>query len=320
MPAAVSLQDVCVRYGDHLAVDRVSLDVQRGEIVGLLGPNGSGKSSILAVTAGAIDPVEGTVTVDGLQRCDDPTAFACRVGLVPQTCALYDELTAQDNLAFFGRLYGLSGQELWRRVIRALSRVGLVDRADHRVSTLSGGMKQRVNLAAALLHDPPVLLLDEPTAALDPAGRDKLLAELSRLRDDGHAILLSTHHLDEAEQGCDRIAILDRGRLVTLGRPGEVLRCGATERAVLYGHLRARPPRFLVRVIREQLGRGAEIEVTGNRLRLAAANKVELGRALAKVLAEGVEVESFHTPSGSLERVTTHHSKELTASATQERR
>jgi ABC-2 type transport system ATP-binding protein len=302
LPVALSLVNVRVRYGPRLAVDGVSLDVRRGEIVGLLGPNGSGKSTLLALAAGVLDPAEGSVSVEGKPRAADPAAFASRVGLVPQECGLYDELTAADNLFFFGKLYGLAGHELRRRVIRVLARVGLTDRAAHRVETFSGGMKQRLNLAVALIHDPPILLLDEPTAALDPAARDALFADLTRLRDDGHAILLSTHHLDEAELGCDRVAVLDRGKLVTCGKPGELLRCRAADRPVLYGQLRVRPPKFLVRAIRDRLGEGVELEVTGRRMRLSAATTEELGIALAMLLAEGIELEAYRTPPGTLER------------------
>jgi ABC-2 type transport system ATP-binding protein len=302
LPVALSLVDVTVRYGARVAVDRVSLDVRRGEIVGLIGPNGSGKSSTLAAAAGVIDAAAGTVTVDGRARAADPTAFAARVGLVPQQPAVYDELTAFDNLAFFGELYGLCGSDLRRRAVRALSRLKLTDRAHQRVSTFSGGLKQRLNLAAALLHDPPVLLLDEPTAALDPASRDGLFADLTRLRDDGHAILLTTHHLDEAESGCDRVAVLEKGALVACGAPADLLRPQAAERAVLYGHLRARPPRYLERAIRRRLGPDIGLEITGRRLRLSAATSEELGHSLGSLLAEGVELEAYRTPAGTVER------------------
>jgi ABC-2 type transport system ATP-binding protein len=303
LPVALSLVNVRVRYGPRLAVDGVSLDVRRGEIVGLLGPNGSGKSTLLALAAGVLDPAEGLVNIEGIARAANPAAFASRVGLVPQECGLYDELTAADNLLFFGKLYGLAGHELRRRVVRVLSRVGLTDRAATRVDTFSGGMKQRLNLAVALIHDPPVLLLDEPTAALDPAARDALFADLFRLRDDGHAILFSTHHLDEAELGCDRIAVLDRGKLVACGRPGELLRCRAADRPVLYGQVRVRPPKFLMRAVRERLGPAIELELTGRRMRLSAATAEELGIALATLLAEGIELEAYRTPPGTLERV-----------------
>jgi ABC-2 type transport system ATP-binding protein len=300
-PPALSLVDVRVRYGGRAAVDGVSLEVRRGEVLGLVGPNGSGKSTTLSVAAGVLDPAGGTVAAEGVTRAADPAGFARRVGFVPQGCGLYDELTAADNLAYFGRLYGLSGHDLRRRVARVLARVGLADRAGHRVATFSGGMKQRLNLAAALTHDPPVLLLDEPTAALDPAGRDALFADLTRLRDDGHAVVLSTHHLDEAEAGCDRVAVLDRGKLTACGPPADVLRGRGAGRAVLYGHLRERPPKFLQRALRRRLGPGVELEVTGRRLRLGAATAADLGAALAAVLAEGLELDTYRTPAGTLE-------------------
>jgi ABC-2 type transport system ATP-binding protein len=283
-------------------VDGVSLSVQRGEIVGLIGPNGSGKSSTLAVAAGVLEPAGGTVAINEITRTADPTSFAMQVGFVPQECGLYDELTATDNLTFFGQLYGLGGHDLYRRVVRVLARVGLTERADTRVSTFSGGMKQRLNLAVALIHDPPVLLLDEPTAALDPASRDALFADLTRLRDDGHAILLTTHHLDEAELGCDRVAVLNQGKLVACGQPSDLLRCRSADRQVLYAHLRVRPPKFLMRAIRQRLAASVEFEITGRRMRLSAANGEELGAALATLLAEGIELETYRTPAGTLER------------------
>jgi ABC-2 type transport system ATP-binding protein len=302
LPVALSLVDVRVRYGKRLALDGVALDVARGEIVGLIGPNGSGKSTTLAVAAGVLDPAEGSVSVNGVSRAEDPAAFAMQIGFVPQECALYDELTAGDNLTFFGKLYGLSGHELHRRVARVLGRVRLSGHGDQRVSTFSGGMRQRLNLAVALIHDPGILLLDEPTAALDPASRDALFADLTRLRDDGHAILLTTHHLDEAEMGCDRVAVLDRGKLVTCGDPNELLRCPGAEHRVLYGQLRVRPPKFLLRAIQKRLGAGIELDVTGRRLRLGAASGEDLGRALSSILAEGLELEGYRTPVGTLER------------------
>ncbi len=302
LPVALSLCEVRVRYGPRWVLDGVSLAVRRGEIVGLLGPNGSGKSTTLAVAAGVREPLAGRVAVEGLSPVSDPAGYARRIGFVPQECALYEELTAAENLDFFGRLYGLSGAELRRRVTRTLARVRLSERAGHRVGSFSGGLKQRLNLAVALLHDPPVLLLDEPTAALDPVSRDALFADLARLRDDGHAVLLSTHHLDEAELGCDRVVVLNAGRVVAVGPPAEVFRCHARERPVLYGHVRSRPPQFLLRAVRQRLGPGVEVEMTGRRLRLTARDTAELGQALAAVLAEGVELETYRTPRGTLER------------------
>ena len=315
MTVALHLQDVRVQFGDRIALAGLSLEVARGEIVGLLGPNGSGKSTALAVAAGVLDPASGTVRVDGRCRSDDPADYASRVGLVPQTSALYEEFTCLENLNFFGRLYGIRGRELQRRVTRALSRVGLADRAAQRAGTLSGGLQQRANLAAALLHDPPVLLLDEPTASLDAASRDLILADLARLRDDGHAILMSTHHLDDVETVCDRVVVLDAGQAVAIGGPSDVVRSASLDRAILYAHLVRRPPRFIERALRQRLGPGIELEITGRRLRLAAPTSQDLGRALAVVLAEGIEAESIRTPPPAIDRLFTRHSVEAPTGA-----
>jgi ABC-2 type transport system ATP-binding protein len=302
-PVALALDTLRVRYGAAVAVDGLTLAVRRGEVVGLLGPNGSGKSSTLAAAAGVIDPADGTVSVDGVRRDRDPAGYARRVGLVPQEPALYDELSAEANLRFFGRLYGLAGDDLRIRVERGLGFARLSDRRRDRVGTLSGGLKQRLNLAAALLHEPPVLLLDEPTAALDPASRDALFAELHDLRDRGHAILLTTHHLDEAEHGCDRIGVLERGKLVACGTPAELIRCRPAGKAVLYAHTREHLPRFFQKSLRRRVGPNVDVEVTGRRRRLAAATQEDLGRALAVVLADGVVLDTFRTPPGRLEHL-----------------
>ncbi len=301
LPVAIRLENVTAHYAAVRAIDGLSLTVHRGEVLALIGPNGSGKSTTLRVAAGLLDPVAGTVEVDGRTRTADPQRYARRVGYVPQDADLYDELTAVQNLEFFARLYGLRGFELDAAVCRGLARAKLIDRATARVRTFSGGMKQRLSIAVALLPDPPVLLLDEPTAALDPASRDALFADLHKLRDDGHAILLTTHHLDEAEQGCDRVAILDRGRLIADGPPGELLRAKPTGRAVLFGRLGEPLPKFVERRVRQRLDPGIELEITGRRMRLSAWGSNDLGRALAIVLSEGVQLDAFRTPAGRLE-------------------
>jgi ABC-2 type transport system ATP-binding protein len=240
-PPVLLLQDVTLRYGDTVAVDALCLEVRRGEIFGLLGPNGCGKSTTLAAIAGALTPTAGVVQIEGVEERADPLGYRRLVGLVPQELALYEELSAEDNLLFFGRLYGLRGRDLRRRAGRALDFVRLTDRARQRVRTLSGGMRRRLNLACALLHEPPLLLLDEPTVGIDPQSREAIFASLRQLRDRGTALVFTTHHLEEAEQLCDRVGIMDLGRLVALRKLDESL---------------AAPPR-LERVFLELTGRAA---------------------------------------------------------------
>jgi len=290
-----------VRYGQHIAVDGVSFQVSRGEIVGLLGPNGSGKSTTLSAAAGVLEPYEGTISIDGIRRDQAPHAFALRIGLVPQEPALLEDLSAEANLRFFGKLYGLGGANLTARVEQGLQQARLIDRRRGRVADFSGGMKQRLNLAVALLHQPTVLLLDEPTAALDPASRDALFATLHELREQDHAILLTTHHLDEAEHGCDRIVVLDAGRVVAAGRPAELIRYQPGNQAILYAHLPAALPKFFQRSLKRRVGEDVELEFIGRRLRVSAPSQIRLGQALAVILGDGIALETFRTPPGRLE-------------------
>lgn len=221
---AIELDEVTIRYGEFVAVDRLTLRIEPGEIFGMLGPNGSGKSSTLAAIAGLLEPVSGLIKVLGLARRDQPNEYARRIGYVPQAPALYDELSAYDNLDFFAALYDLNRHERRRRIEELLEQVGLAERARERVGRLSGGMQRRLNIVAALLHDPAVLLLDEPSAALDSASRDGLFQLLNDLRRRGRAILLTTHQLAEAEFWCDRIGLLEKGQLTEAGHTANVLR------------------------------------------------------------------------------------------------
>jgi ABC-2 type transport system ATP-binding protein len=237
--ALLTLRNVTLRYGNDVAVQELCLDVMPGEVFGLLGPNGSGKSSTLSAIAGTLAPAAGEIRVAGLRESDDPLAYRRRIGLVPQELALFDELTAEQNLLFFGRLYGLAGRDLRRRVNDVLDFVRLGEQARRRVRTFSGGMQRRLNLACALLHEPALLLLDEPTVGLDIHSRDGIFASLEQVRDRGCAILLTTHHLEEAELLCDRIGILNHGRLIAQGTLAELSADVSEEEAVLANVWRA---------------------------------------------------------------------------------
>src|SRR3954469_9924625 len=201
-------------FGPLVAVDDVSFKVERGTLVGLLGPNGAGKTTTVSMIAGLISPEKGDVLVEGARLSGDTDPKKRRIGLVPQDLALYEELSARANLRFFGALYSLSGAALDTAIKNALDLVGLSDRINDRVATYSGGMKRRLNLAAALLHDPDVLLLDEPTVGVDPQSRNAIFDNLETLKRRGKALLYTTHYMEEAERLADRIVIIDHGRVV----------------------------------------------------------------------------------------------------------
>ena len=201
-------------YGNILAVDGVSLRAGVGETVGLLGPNGAGKTTTVSLIAGLLHPDSGEVLIEGRRLSGDTDPIKRKIGLVPQDIALYDELSAYDNLAFFGALYDLRGAPAKRAMGEALDLVGLADRAKDKVKTFSGGMKRRLNLAAALMHDPQILLLDEPTVGVDPQSRNAIFDNLETLKKRGKTLLYTTHYMEEAERLCDRVIIIDHGRVI----------------------------------------------------------------------------------------------------------
>jgi ABC-2 type transport system ATP-binding protein len=201
-------------FGSLVAVDDVTFGIEPGQLVGLLGPNGAGKTTTVSMIAGLLTADRGEVLVAGCPLGGDTDPSKRRIGLVPQDLALYEELTARANLRFFGSLYSLSGAALTTAIAAALELVGLGDRAGDRVKTFSGGMKRRLNLAAGLLHDPDILLLDEPTVGVDPQSRNAIFDNLEQLKARGKAILYTTHYMEEAERLADRIVIMDRGRVL----------------------------------------------------------------------------------------------------------
>lgn len=219
--AMLRLTNLRKTYGSVKAVDGLSLEVRRGEVFGLLGPNGAGKSTTIGMAVGLVEPDSGTVEIEG---AGSPTQPAARkhLGVAPQALALYEEMTAEENLRFFGGLYGLVGPVLAGRVSAVLEMVGLENRRHDRVKTYSGGMKRRINLAAAMVHDPPVLLLDEPTAGVDPQSRNNLLDVVRQLASAGKTVVYTTHYMEEASKLCDRIAIMDHGKVIAAGTVAEL--------------------------------------------------------------------------------------------------
>src|SRR5215813_10948764 len=201
-------------FGELTAVNCVSFRANSGEIVGLLGPNGAGKTTTVSLIAGFLKPDSGEVLIGGKPVQSDCDPVKHKIGLVPQNLALYDKLSAHDNLTFFAALYGLAGTKANEAIKDALSLVELSDRAGEKVDVFSGGMKRRLNLAAALLHDPQILLLDEPTVGVDPQSRNAIFENLETLRKQGKTLLYTTHYMEEAERLCDRIVIIDHGKVI----------------------------------------------------------------------------------------------------------
>jgi len=216
----LALRDIRRRFGQTIAVDGLTLEVRAGEVFGLLGPNGAGKSTTIAIATGLLLPDSGSVDLLGMGSPSDPKV-RMHLGLAPQEITLYAELTARENLRFFADLYGVANARA--RVDELLALVELDTRAHDRVSTFSGGMKRRLNLAAALVHDPKLVLLDEPTAGVDPQSRNRILELVRRLASEGKTVVYTTHYMEEAAKICDRVGIVDHGRLLDAGTVAELV-------------------------------------------------------------------------------------------------
>jgi ABC-2 type transport system ATP-binding protein len=212
------------KYGDFTAVSDVNLAIRKGEILGLLGPNGAGKTTIISMITGLLKPTSGRITVDRLDLQADTNAVKAKLGLVPQELALYPTLSAHDNLDFFGSIYGLRGKELRKRVAAMLEMVQLTERANEAIEKYSGGMKRRVNIGAGLLHQPQVLLLDEPTVGVDPQSRNAIFEAVEALNRAGMTVIYATHYMEEAQRLCHRVAIIDEGQIIALDTPSALIR------------------------------------------------------------------------------------------------
>jgi len=205
------------RFDDLLAVAGVSFFIESGETYGLLGPNGAGKTTTISMISGLLEADAGSVQVAGQPMATTSTSAKRAIGLVPQDLAIYPDLTAKENLAFFGSLYGMRGAEADQRIASVLETVGLSDRADDRADEYSGGMKRRLNIGVGLLHQPQLLILDEPTVGVDPQSRNAILESVEALSTEGMSVLYTTHYMEEAERLCDRVGIIDNGQLVAEG-------------------------------------------------------------------------------------------------------
>jgi ABC-2 type transport system ATP-binding protein len=223
MTAMLVLRGLGKDYGARTAVAAIELEVARGECLGLLGPNGAGKTTTISMASGVVTPSRGTVAIAGIDLARQPRLAKAKLGLVPQELAIYDELSAIQNLRYFGALYGLAGAPLASRIAWALGVVGLGDRATEPSKQYSGGMKRRLNLAAGLVHQPELLILDEPTVGVDPQSRNHIFDTVKQLAKDGMTIVYTSHYMEEVEALCDRVAIVDAGKIVALGKISDLV-------------------------------------------------------------------------------------------------
>lgn len=222
MSAVLEVHNIVKKYGENTAVNDVSFDIQEGEIFSLLGPNGAGKTTTISILSTLLSPTAGDATIFGHSVTRDPMEVKRLIGVVPQEIALYDDMSALENLNFWGEMYGLSGGALKTRVKELLEQIGLADRAKERIKTYSGGMKRRVNIAVGLMHQPRLLFMDEPTVGIDPQSRRAILDSVKSLNAAGMTILYTTHYMEEAQELSDRVGIIDHGKLIALGTQSEL--------------------------------------------------------------------------------------------------
>ncbi|MDF2674551.1 MAG: antibiotic transporter ATP-binding protein [Clostridiales bacterium] len=220
----IKIENLIKRYGSKLAVDNLSLNIEEREIFGLLGPNGAGKSTTIKIITGLLGLNSGSVKVGGFDLNDKASRINAKriMGLVPQDLAIYSNMSARDNVLFFGRLYGLKGKELKDRTEEALEFVGLKDREHEKSKKFSGGMKRRLNIACAIVHQPKIIILDEPTVGIDPQSRNHILESIKELNRRGSTIIYTSHYMEEAESLCHRVGIIDNGKLIALGTKQEL--------------------------------------------------------------------------------------------------
>jgi ABC-2 type transport system ATP-binding protein len=221
---AIRVVNLKKHFGDLHAVDGIDFSVESGEIFSLLGPNGAGKSTMISMLSCLLRPTDGDATVMGHSIINNPQGVKASIGVVPQEVALYEDLSARENLVFWGKMYGLRGQKLNQRVDFVLEMIALSDRQKERVGKYSGGMKRRVNIGIALLHTPDVLVLDEPTVGIDPQSRRHILDGIISLNDDGVTVLYTTHYMEEAQELSDHIGIMDQGSLIASGTHDELVK------------------------------------------------------------------------------------------------
>jgi ABC-2 type transport system ATP-binding protein len=306
MTAILEVRDLVKKYGDFTAVKGVSFDIQENEIFSLLGPNGAGKTTTISVLSTLYQPTSGDAAIAGHSVTRNPMAVRKLIGAVPQELALYDDLTARENLAFWGQMYNLGGKALNDRIGEVLEQIGLTDKANQRIRTFSGGMKRRVNIGVGLLHRPRLLFMDEPTVGIDPQSRRAILDSVKALNRQGMTVLYTTHYMEEAQELSDRVGIIDHGELIALGTQAELRRQVGENDAVILHIGEGDDGEMLAAAIRG-IGGVLQAQVSDHAITVIAQEAEEI---LAPVInaanQAGVKIRSVEIKEPDLEAVFLH--------------
>ncbi len=298
----IEISNITKRYDDKLAVDNVSFNIEKGEVFGLLGPNGAGKSTLISIMCGLIKADKGEVSISGHLIEKETVKAKSYIGLVPQEIALYENLSAIDNLKFWGSMYGLKGQTLKERIQEAIDVTGLKEKAKENVSKYSGGMKRRLNIAAAIMHRPEILIMDEPTVGIDPQSRNHILEFTMGLNEKYKTtIIYTSHYMEEVEHLCSRVAILDEGKVIALGSKSEIKRLVTDEETI----------EFKLENFKEDMGinikalKGVKnVKYESNTLRVIVKNsQTNLQKIIETLLASSVLIKGVNIESPNLETV-----------------
>jgi ABC-2 type transport system ATP-binding protein len=306
MPSILEARNLVKKYGDFTAVNGISFEIKEGEIFSLLGPNGAGKTTTISMLSTLYVPTSGEATVGGHSITKEPMAVRNLIGVVPQDLALYEDLTARENLSFWGQMYGLSGKTLNSRIDEVLEQIDLTDKARDRVKTYSGGMKRRVNIGVGLLHKPKLLFMDEPTVGIDPQSRRAILDSVKDLNKQGMTVLYTTHYMEEAAELSDRVGIMDHGELIALGTQAELTKqVGEMETLILHVGENDDPER-LAAAIRTLKG-VKKADVTDHTVTVIVPEAEEaLAPAVTKANELGIKIHSVDMREPNLEAVFLH--------------
>ena len=306
MPNILEVQDLVKKYGDFTAVKGISFTIKEGEIFSLLGPNGAGKTTTISMLSTLYTPTSGDATIAGHSVTKNPMDVRNAIGVVPQELALYEELSARENLIFWGQMYGLSGSALKERVEEVLGQIGLLDKAKDRVKTYSGGMKRRVNIGVGLLHKPKLLFMDEPTVGIDPQSRRAILDTVKDLNKQGMTVLYTTHYMEEAEELSDRVGIIDHGELIAIGTQKELTKqVGETETLVLHVG-ENEDPQALVTAFKN-VPDILEVNVVDHEISIITPSATDvLAPVVSKANERGIKIHSIDIREPNLEAVFLH--------------